>query len=92
MKTRKRTGFGSFSINMDMYNEEDARNMLDENDDIFYINDEFNIECTSENYHFEELRINHSACEEVKVVYNEEYEEYENVVKTKDGAIYYVQL
>lgn len=29
---------------------------------------------------------------EVKVVYNEEYEEYENVVKTKDGAVYYVQL
>lgn len=52
----------------------------------------FDIECTSENYHFEELRINHLACEEVKVVYNEKYEEYENVVKTKDGAVYYVQL
>lgn len=77
---------------MNMYSVYDAKEMLDNNSDIFYINDEFDIESTSENYHFEELRINHSACEEVKVVYNEKYEEYENVVKTKDGAVYYVQL
>lgn len=92
MKTRKRTGFGSFAINMNMYSVYDAKEMLDNNSDIFYINDEFDIESTSEKYRGEELRINHSACEEVKVIYNEEYEEYENVVKTKDGDIYYVQL
>ena len=92
MKTRKRTSFGSFSINMNMYSVYDAKEMLDNNNDIFYINDEFDIKSTSENYRGEELRINHSVCEEVKVVYNEEYKEYENVVKTKDGAVYYVQL
>lgn len=92
MKTRKRIGFGSFSIDMNMYSVYDAKEMLDNNSDIFYINDEFDIKSTSENYRGEELRINHSACVEVKVIYNEKYEEYENVVKTKDGAVYYVQL
>lgn len=35
MKTRKRTSFGSFSINMNMYSVYDAKEMLDNNSDIY---------------------------------------------------------
>lgn len=87
MKTRKRTSFGSFSINMNMYSVYDAKEMLDNNSDIFYINDEFDIECTSENYRGEELRINHSACEEVKVIYNEEYELVNILIKEVENML-----
>ena len=46
-KQEKRTHIGSFSINMNMYSVYDAKEMLDNNSDIFYINDEFDIESTS---------------------------------------------
>lgn len=72
---------------MNMYSVYDAKEMLDNNSDIFYINDEFDIESTSKNYRGEELRINHSACEEVKVIYNEEYEEY---ARSRRDVVFYM--
>ena len=40
----------------------------------------------------EDLRINHSSVAEIKVVYNREFDEYMNVVKTYSDNTYYVTL
>lgn len=58
----------------------------------FYVNDDYDVTSNIDEYKGELLRINHKACEEIKVIYNKEFEMYMNVVKTKDGRVYYVQL
>lgn len=92
MKTRKNTRIGSFELDMTMYNTYNAKKMLEENKDIFYVNDDYDTTSDTDNYKGEPLRINHKACEEVKVIYNKEFEMYMNVVKTYDGDVYYIQL
>lgn len=92
MKTRKNTRVGSFELDMTMYNTFNAKEMLENNSDIFYVNDDYDVTSNIDEYKGEPLRINHKACEEIKVIYNKEFEMYMNVVKTKDGAVYYVQL
>ena len=52
----------------------------------------YDVTSNSDSYRGETLRINHSACEEVKVVHNKDYDLYMTVVKTYDGSIYYIKL
>ena len=92
MKTVKRTNIGSFELDMTMYTTFDAKDMLDNNSDIFYVNDSHDVISDSDIYKGEPLRINHSACEEIKVVHNKDYDLYMTVVKTYDGSIYYINL
>ena len=92
MKTRKNTRVGSFELDMTMYNTFNAKEMLENNSDIFYVNDDYDVTSNIDEYKSEPLRINHKACEEIKVIYNKEFEMYMNVVKTYNGNIYYVQL
>lgn len=92
MKTVKRTNFGSFELDMTMYTTFDAKDMLDNNNDIFYVNDNHDVTSNSDSYRGEPLRINHSACEEVKVVHDKVYDLYMTVVKTYNGSIYYIKL
>lgn len=92
MKTVKRTEVGSFTIDMAMYTKEETISMLENDTNIFYLSDNFDSITNSENYHGEELRINHSACAEVRVVHNKKYDVYMNVVKTFNGDTYYIVL
>lgn len=92
MKTVKRTDIGSFELDMTMYTTFDAKDMLEDNKNIFYVNDNYDVTSNSDSYRGEALRINHSACEEVKVVHNKDYDLYMTVVKTYDGSIYYIKL
>lgn len=92
MKTVKRTDIRSFELDMTMYTTFDAKDMLDNNNNIFYVNDNYDVKSSSDSYRGEPLRINHSACEEVKVVHNKDYDLYMTVVKTYDGSIYYIKL
>ena len=91
MKTVKRTYIGSFELDMTMYTTFDAKEML-ENKDIFYVNDNHDVVSNSDGYRGEPLRINHSACEEVKVIHNKDYDLYMTVVKTHNGDVYYIKL
>lgn len=92
MKTLKRTDIGSFELDMTMYTAFDAKEMLDNNSDIFYVNDSYDVTSDSDSYKGEPLRINHSACEEVKVIHNKDYDLYMTVVKTCNGDTYYIKL
>lgn len=92
MKTRKNTRVGSFELDMTMYNTFNAKKMLEENNDIFYVNDDYDVTSNVDEYKGEPLRINHKTCEEVKVIYNKEFEMYMNVVKTYEGDVYYINL
>lgn len=92
MKTLKRTKICSFELDMTMYNTYNAKKMLNEDNNIFYINDEYVPMADSDDYKGEPLRINHSACEEVKVVHNKTFDLYMNVVKTYEGKVYYIKL
>ena len=92
MKTLKNTKIGSFELDMEMYNKVDAMDMLDIDNNIFYINDEYVAMVGSEDYNGQPLRINHMACVEIKVVHNKEFDCYMNVVKTYNGNTYYVKL
>lgn len=91
MKTLKRAKQKSFSIDMDMYNRMQYEEMLESGDGIFYVGWD-NPSHSVDEYDGEDLRINHSSVEEVKVVYNKEFGEYMNVVKTYSGHTYYVTL
>lgn len=91
MKTVKNIRIGSFALDMSMYTTTECEFMLDDDKDIFYVNDEFVGVTDSDNYRGEDLRINHSACTEIKVIHDKKYG-YMNVVKTRNGDIYYVQL
>lgn len=92
MKTVKRTNIGSFELDMTMYTTFVAKDMLENNSDIFYVNDDYDVTSNIDEYKGEPLRINHKACEEVKVVHNKDYDLYMTVVKTYDGSIYYIKL
>jgi hypothetical protein len=92
MKTLKRAEVGSLELDMTMYNTFGAKKMLEENKDIFYVNEDYDVTSNVDKYKGEPLRINHKACEEVKVIYNKEFEMYMNVVKTYEGDVYYIKL
>jgi hypothetical protein len=92
MKTVKITDIESFELDMTMYTEFNAKNMLDNNSDIFYVNDSYDVTSDSDSYKGEPLRINYSACVEIKVVYKKDYDLYMTIVKTHDGSIYYIKL
>ena len=92
MKTLKRTGIGSFELDMTMYTTFNAKEMLNNNSNIFYVNYNYDVTSDIDSYKGEPLRINHSACEEVKVIYNKNYDLYMTVVKTYDGETYYIKL
>lgn len=95
MKTNKNSKTRNFKIDMDMYTYKEAIQMLDENDNIFYLNDEYEpiLNSHKEGYLGKEtLRINHCVCTEVKVIYNKEFGEYMNIVKTIDNNSYYINL
>ena len=92
MKTLKRTDIGSFELDMTMYTTFNAKEMLNSNSNIFYVNDSHDVTSDSDSYKGEPLRINHSACEEVKVIHNKDYDLYMTVVKTYDCETYYIKL
>ena len=92
MKTLKRAEVDSFELDMTMYNTYNAKEMLDSNSDIFYVNDEYDVVDGSENYKGEPLRINHKAVEEIKVIYSKDFDCYMNTVKDKEGNTYFVKL
>lgn len=92
MKTVKRTKIGSFELDMTMYTAFNAKEMLEDNENIFYVNDSHDVVSNSDSYRGEPLRINHSACEEVKVIHNKDYDLYMTVVKTRNGDVYYIKL
>lgn len=92
MKVRKNSRQRSFAIDMDMYTNREYMEMLENERGIFYVGWDNDTSHNVDEYEDEPLRINCSACEEVKVVYNKEFEEYMNVVKTKSGNTYFVQL
>lgn len=77
---------------MNMYTNVDCIEMLDSVKGIFYVGCDFCTCGNSDEYEDEPLRINHSEVEEIKVVYNKKFNEYKNVVKTKNGDVYYIQL
>ena len=91
MKTLKSSKQRSFSIDMDMYTNEQYREMLENEEGIFYVGWGYDTTSDVEEYDDEPLRINHSAVEEIKVIYNKQFDEYMNVVKTYTGNTYYVQ-
>lgn len=68
--------------------------MLESEDGVFYVDLEspYGASRNVDEYEDEPLRINCSACEEVKVVYNKEFGSYMTVVKTYTGNTYFVQL
>ena len=92
MKTLKNSKQKSFAIAMDMYTNEQYIEMLENEEDIFYIGCDYDATSDVEEYEDEDLRINHSSVAEIKFVYNREFDEYMNVVKTYSGNTYYVQL
>ena len=92
MKTLKNSKQKSFAIAMDMYTNEQYIEMLENEEGIFYIGCDYDATSDVEEYEDEDLRINHSSVAEIKVVYNREFDEYMNVVKTYSGNTYYVQL
>ena len=92
MKTLKNSKQKSFAIAMDMYTNEQYIEMLKNEEGIFYICLGFGATSDIEEYDGEDLRINHSSVAEIKVVYNREFDEYMNVVKTYSGNTYYVTL
>lgn len=92
MKTLKSSKQKSFAIDMDMYTNTQYIEMLDNEKGIFYVDYDFGTSGNSDEYEDEPLRINHSAVEEVKVIYNKEFGEYMTVVKTTSGNTYYIVL
>ena len=92
MKTLKSSKQRSFAIDMDMYTNEQYIEMLENEEGIFYVGCGYDATSDIEEYDDEPLRINHSAVAEVKVVYNKQFDEYMNVVKTYTSNTYFVQL
>ena len=92
MKTLKNSKQKSFAIAMDMYTNKQYIEMLEKEECIFYVCLGCGATSDIEKYDDEDLRINHSSVAEIKVVYNREFDEYMNVVKTYSGNTYYVTL
>jgi hypothetical protein len=92
MKTLKNSKQKSSAIAMDMYTNEQYIEMSKNEEGIFYICLGFGAISDIEEYDGEDLRINHSSVAEIKVVYNREFDEYMNVVKTYSSNTYYVTL
>lgn len=86
MKTLKKAEQRNFLINEDYYSPRTLAELEQGVDGIFRISDDW-----SNNPDYE-LRISTNVVKEVKVIYNEEYCNYENVVVTYENRIIHIKL
>ena len=95
MKIRKNAVQKNFEIDREYYNNSELFEMIKKTYEAFIFTDEFEekeIENSWDIASDDVVRIYADDCDEVKVIYSKEYENYQTVVVTKSGKVINVRI